>query len=66
MNTIEALRDAAAKSAVLRQYAVAHDHWAEQEQLETQRGHRIEAEGCHGFALVALKAYLAELKRDEP
>jgi hypothetical protein len=56
----------AAKSAVLRQLAHAHDHWSEQEQLLRLQADAIQAEGAHQMALVTLKAYRAELDNPEP
>lgn len=53
-----------ARKAVLEQYATAHDHFSEAEQLSAVRGHAIEAEGFHAFALTALLAYRAE--SDDP
>jgi hypothetical protein len=55
-----------AKEAALRQLAHAHDHWSEQEQVLRVTGTHVEAEGAHQLALVALRAYRAELDNPEP
>ena len=57
-------RDKRARKAALQRYALAHDHFSEQEQIAVVRGHAIEAAGFHEFALIALRAYRAEL--DDP
>ena len=57
-------RDKRARRAALAQYAKAHDHFSEQEQISVVRGNAIEAAGFHEFALIALRAYRAEL--DDP
>lgn len=56
--------DMTAFEAALRQYAVAHDVWAEREQIELVKGHDIEAAGAHGYAYLVLRAYIAE--KDDP
>lgn len=52
--------------AVLRQYATAHDHHAEAEQLLAGQGRRIEAEGRRQWARLVLRAYVAEKDDPEP
>lgn len=53
-----------ARTAVLYQLANAHDAFSEREQLDRLRGHDIEAEGAHAYALLVLEMYRAEL--DDP
>lgn len=53
-----------AKTAVLQQLALAHDHWSEEEQLLFHQGRAIEAQGAHEYAVACLRAYRAEL--DDP
>ena len=48
----------------LYQYAAAHDGWSEQEQLLMLEGRHIEAEGAHQYAVMVLRAWLAE--KDDP
>ena len=63
---ISVLRDAIAKSGALRMYALAHDHFSEEEQTMAGEGRIAEAEGAHQFALLALRAYRAEIDDPEP
>lgn len=53
-----------ARTGVLQQLANAHDAFSEREQLDRLRGHDIEAEGAHAYALLVLEMYRAEL--DDP
>ena len=53
-----------ARKAACRQYAEAHEVWAEQEQLLALEGRVIEAEGAHQFGRIVLRAWLAE--QDDP
>ncbi len=64
MSVIELMRAAAARREALFRYAEAHDHFATQEQTYAGEGNVIEAEGAHAYALIALRAYRAEL--DDP
>ena len=48
----------------LYQYAKAHDHFAELEQLEEHQGHHALAAGARRFAELVVRAWLAE--RDDP
>lgn len=59
-------RSQIASKAALRQYAHAHDHWSEEEQLLTAQGEPILAEGAHQHALMCLRAYRAELDDPQP
>ena len=63
---ISVLRDAMARTTALRMLAAAHDHWAEEEQVAIAEGRYAEAEGAHQFALLALRAYRADLDDPEP
>ena len=58
------LRDIEARNTALRTYAVAHDRFAVTEQQLVAEGRIPEAEGAHTYALIALRAWLAE--RDDP
>lgn len=55
-----------ARKAALEQYAHAHDHFSEQEQILKLRGQEVEAVGAHAYALQTLRAYRAELDDPEP
>lgn len=66
MTVGQAIRDAAAKREALRQYAQAHDRFAELEQALVGRGCVISAEGAHVHALITLRAYRAELDDPQP
>jgi hypothetical protein len=61
---VHALRNETAKQAVLRVLATAHDRFSEAEQMYVASGQLAMAEGAHTFALIALRAYRAEL--DDP
>jgi hypothetical protein len=61
---VHALRSETAKQAVLRALAEAHDRFSEAEQMYVASGALAMAEGAHTFALIALRAYRAEL--DDP
>ena len=64
MTPIAILRAAAARREARRRYLAAHERYAELEQLLVAQGRPIDAAGAHGFALLALRAYLAET--DDP
>lgn len=64
--SVENVRDIQAKEHVLRQLAMAHDHWSEQEQMLAGSGKPIEAQGAHELALSCLRAYRAELDDPRP
>lgn len=66
MTAAEAIRDIRARSEALRQYARAHDRFAELEQITVSRGRVHEAGGARVLALIALRAYRAELDDPEP
>jgi len=51
--------------SALRQYAIAHDEHAEQEQLLTAKGYTNAAEEEHRAALIALRAYVGEVQCPE-
>jgi len=53
-----------AQSAALRQYARAHDRFAELEQVEANQHHPFLAAGARLYARVIVRAWLAE--RDDP
>ena len=63
---VHILRDAMTRSNAIRTYALAHDHWAEEEQIRRVEGKDAEAEGAHQFALMTLRAYRAEIDDPEP
>jgi len=50
--------------AVLQQLAKAHDRFAEDEQMLRVKKRHEEANTMHGYALVILRAYMAE--KDDP
>ena len=58
--------DGIARVAVLDQLTEAYEHWAEEEQLKTQSGEYVEAQGAHRFALIVLKAMDAEENNPVP
>lgn len=62
-DVIGLLRDVAARREAIYRYAKAHDRFAEQEQ-ELVTEHPVEASGAHEYALIALRAYRAEM--DDP
>ena len=62
-DVIRILRDAEAVRAARLRYARAHDKFAELEQRHALTN-PIEAAGAHEYALIALRAYRAEL--DDP
>lgn len=57
---IELFRELTARGHAVRQYALAHDHMSELEQVLRLEGRVVEAEGAHAYAMLCLKAYLAE------
>jgi len=63
---IEVFREARTRGEAIRRYALAHDHFAELEQLLVNEGRVPEAEGAHQYALLALRAYRAELDDPKP
>jgi hypothetical protein len=63
---VHILRDAITRSNAIRAYALAHDHFAEEEQIRRAEGKEVEAEGAHQFALMTLRAYRAEIDDPEP
>jgi hypothetical protein len=65
MNTIELIRDASARRAMLHQYAQAHERLSELEQREIARNPHA-ADYTHELALRVLRAYLAETDDPEP
>lgn len=65
-SVIEVLREVAARRHAIYAYAEAHDHFAEEEQTFAAKGSPIEAAGAHEYALIALRAYRAELDDPEP
>lgn len=66
MTTDRAIRDAVAKREAMRQYAIAHDRFANLEQAFLARGCPLSAEGVHIHALITLRAWLAEKDDPEP
>lgn len=66
MNAAQVIRDASAKTAALYQYAAAHDRFSEAEQVLVGRGCHLVASLAHGYALIALRAYRAELDDPQP
>ena len=60
------LRDIDARNCALRMYALAHDKFAETEQLQRHMGNEPDAEEAHQFGLIALRAWLAEKDDPEP
>ncbi len=65
MNVTEMIRDATAHRTALLTYARAHDRFSDLEQAN-RTCDPIEAEGAHVYALIALRAYRAELDDLEP
>jgi hypothetical protein len=57
---------ASARRSVLEQLALAHDHWAEEEQRLVGEGRYIESQGAHEIAVSLLRAYRAELDDPKP
>lgn len=55
-----------ARANALRRYAAAFDHFAELEQTAHVEGNVIEHEGAHRYALIALRAFRAEVDDPEP
>jgi hypothetical protein len=66
VSVIELIRAAQARREALYRYAAAHDHYAELEQRYVAQNRPIEAAGAHEFALIALKAYIAEVDDPRP
>ena len=66
MSAAHVVRDEVARRAALYQYAEAHDRFATLEQLAHSRGRPAEANGAHLFALITLRAYLAEQNDPAP
>jgi hypothetical protein len=60
------LRDGRARHEALKQYAKAHDRFAEHEQELQGRGKHIEAEGAHLLGVRILRSWLAEQEDPEP
>ncbi len=60
---VEFLRDVSARKAALRRYASAFDRFAT---LEQAYAGTTEAEGAHGYALIALRAYRVECDDPDP
>lgn len=60
MNAAQAIRDAQARASALRQYAAAHERFAEREQMAALKGEPYEQEGAHQFGLRLLRAWIAE------
>jgi hypothetical protein len=61
---IHTIRKVTAKSAALETYALSHDRFSEAEQMYVAEGQIAMAAGAHTYALIALRAYRAEL--DDP
>ena len=57
---------ARARFYAVRDYALAHDRWSEQEQLLMLEGRVIEAHGAREMARRILRAGLAEQEDPEP
>lgn len=55
-----------ARSASIRRYAAAYDHFAEEEQLLVAEGRYDAAQEAHAIALNILRSYRAELDDPEP
>lgn len=66
MSVIELLRAVAARRNAIYTYAMAHDHFANEEQTFSAQGLPVEAAGAHEYALIALRAYRAEMDDPEP
>jgi hypothetical protein len=65
MTTVQLIRDAAARRAVLYQYARAHDHWADAEQRLMVRN-PCAADYARVISRRVLRAYLAETADPAP
>lgn len=63
-SAIRVLRDAAARSAVIRQYASDFDRHAEDEQLARLSGNERDEQAAHTASVVLFRAWRAEL--DDP
>ena len=66
MTTGHVTRDEVARRAALYRYAQAHERFATLEQLAHSRGRPAEANGAHLFALITLRAYIAEQNDPAP
>jgi hypothetical protein len=66
MTVGQAIRDAAARRAVLYQYAQAHDRFADLEQRLVAKDCPIGASAAHDIALTVLRAYRAETDDPKP
>ena len=66
MTVIDIIRDATARRTALYGYAQAHDHFSELEQALVGEGRVAESAGAHEYALIALRAYRAELDDQAP
>ena len=55
-----------ARTAVLLQYATAHDRWSEVEQIAANEGRAAERDEAHQLALIALAWYRRELDNPAP
>lgn len=58
---LDLIRDIDARKAAQRVYALSHDRFAEAEQVYRAEGRQAEAEGAHYYAVITLRAYVAEL-----
>lgn len=58
------IRDVDARNSAVRELAKIHDRFSELELVFQFSGSVFEAEGAHQYALMALRAYRAEL--DDP
>lgn len=64
-SVIQLLRALEARRSAERTYALAHDKFADLEQRHTGKN-AAEAEGAHQYALIALRAYRAEIADPQP
>jgi hypothetical protein len=63
---VNTIRTLSARSAALETYALAHDRFSEAEQMYVAEGQMAMASGAHTYALIALRAYRAEIDDQEP
>jgi hypothetical protein len=63
---VDTIRKLTARSAALETYALAHDRFSEAEQIYVSEGQMVMASGAHQYALIALRAYRAEIDDPEP
>lgn len=66
MGPVEMVRSVRAQRAAAANYVAQHERFAELEQQLMLVGSPIDAIGAHSYALMALRAHVAELDDPEP